>query len=254
MCKQLNIIFTMISGSHLYGFSSENSDIDIRGVFIANTKDFLGLSKPLKVYNDTRQVSGEGEYDIVLDELGQFVYLLTKGNCNRLEQIFSEPKRVYNVDYYDILRNKIAKKCIFAEGLFASYGGLAKSNYNKWIKSDKKFTAKKWLYIFRALLAGCFALEHGKIEPNILQLQNHYDVEGLDELIELKKSREDMEVVDATNQYLKTVYKAQLELFEEAYQQTDIPKRLTEDRREKINDSIIEIRLHEFKKSAFTTT
>ena len=251
MCKQLNMIFTMMSGSHLYGFPSENSDIDIRGVFIANTKDFLGLNKPLKVYSDARQISGEGEYDIVLDEIGQFVHLLTKGNCNRLEQILSEPKQVYDVNCYDILRKKIAKKCIFADGLFASYGGLAKSNYKKWIQSDKEFTAKKWLYVFRAFLAGRFTLEHGKIEPNILKLKKHYDVEVLNELIELKKSREDMEVVDATNQYLKTVYKTQLELFEEAYQQTSIPKKITEDVRETINNWLIEIRLHELKKSAY---
>jgi uncharacterized protein len=42
-CVPMNIT---ISGSHLYGFSSPDSDIDFRGAYLCDTMHLLGINKP----------------------------------------------------------------------------------------------------------------------------------------------------------------------------------------------------------------
>ena len=39
-------IFATISGAHLYGFASPDSDVDLRGAFMLPARDVLGLHPP----------------------------------------------------------------------------------------------------------------------------------------------------------------------------------------------------------------
>ena len=72
-----NIIFLAVSGSRSYGTSNDNSDLDLRGVAIENTKYLLGLDS-FKQYE-------ERETDTVIYGLKKFVRLLTNANPNTLE-------------------------------------------------------------------------------------------------------------------------------------------------------------------------
>ena len=51
-------------------------------------------------------------------------------------------------------------------GLYNSYRGMAWENYNKFCRAGKH-TVKKFLYVFRAQLAGLYAIQTRMIEPNI---------------------------------------------------------------------------------------
>ena len=42
-----NALFWTVSGSHLYGFSSTDSDVDLRGCFAAPLRALIGLKAPL---------------------------------------------------------------------------------------------------------------------------------------------------------------------------------------------------------------
>jgi len=44
--RSARLVNLMISGSHLYGFTSKDSDIDIPGIFLYNTNKLMGLSIP----------------------------------------------------------------------------------------------------------------------------------------------------------------------------------------------------------------
>ena len=48
-----SLLFTIISGSHLYGFPSPGSDYDLRGVHILPIQEIVGL----KTMNETIEVS-----------------------------------------------------------------------------------------------------------------------------------------------------------------------------------------------------
>src|SRR5262249_60636387 len=82
------LIFATISGAHLYGFPSPDSDFDLRGAHVLPVKDMLGLEETL----DTIQVSGERqgiELDLVMHDLRKFLELLLKPNGYVLEQLYS---------------------------------------------------------------------------------------------------------------------------------------------------------------------
>ena len=63
--KNGKLLNAYVSGSHLYGWESQNSDIDIRGCFILNKEEFLGLSKSKEVL----EIKTENNEDIVLFEI-----------------------------------------------------------------------------------------------------------------------------------------------------------------------------------------
>jgi predicted nucleotidyltransferase len=66
------LVFSCLTGSHAYGTSDENSDIDIRGVFMPPREYVLGVSSQIE------QI--EGPEDTVLYALPKFLKLA--GNCN----------------------------------------------------------------------------------------------------------------------------------------------------------------------------
>lgn len=63
---------------------------------------------------------------------------------------------------------------------------MAKHNYHKYIISGNKIEPKKYLYVFRALMAGIYALDTGVIEPNILTLQDHFEIPDIETLVSAK--------------------------------------------------------------------
>jgi hypothetical protein len=71
------IILECISGSRAYGLETENSDTDIKGVFILPKQEYYGLNYIPQVNNETN--------DIVFYELGRFMELLSVNNPNILE-------------------------------------------------------------------------------------------------------------------------------------------------------------------------
>lgn len=145
--KLMNIY---ISGSHLYGWESKDSDVDIRGCFILNKEQFLGLNKPLEII----ELKTEKNKDIVLFEVRKLINLALQSNCNILEEINSEQfyKTADFVKLKQLLNNTFGKK-----GIYNSYRGMAEFNYKKFILSGKNIV-KKYLYVFRGLMAGIYFL------------------------------------------------------------------------------------------------
>lgn len=158
--RSARLVSLMVSGSDLYGFSSEDSDVDLRGIFIYNTNALLGLYRPA----ETIELNVDN-YDIVLHEIGKAIKLGMKGNSNALEHIFS-PQIYTSPEFLELKELIVLNK----EGIYNSFKGLATHNYKKFIMTGRKKTIKKYLYIIRSLLAGIYVLEKGKIEPNLDKL------------------------------------------------------------------------------------
>lgn len=73
------LVFEVIIGSRAYGLHTENSDTDIRGVFVLPQEMYYGLEYTEQVNNETN--------DIVYYELKRFMELLAKNNPNILEML-----------------------------------------------------------------------------------------------------------------------------------------------------------------------
>ena len=81
------LLFATISGAHLYGFPSADSDYDLRGVHILPAREVLGLLPK----RETIAVEGmrEGvELDLVTHDAAKFFSLLLKRNGYVLEQLY----------------------------------------------------------------------------------------------------------------------------------------------------------------------
>jgi predicted nucleotidyltransferase len=80
------LLFATISGAHLYGFPSPDSDFDLRGAHILPLEQVIGLEVSDETLEDSRAIEGL-EMDIVSHDVRKFSRLLLKKNGYVLEQL-----------------------------------------------------------------------------------------------------------------------------------------------------------------------
>src|SRR5437868_7596045 len=82
------LLFATISGAHLYGFPSPDSDYDLRGAHVLPLDAVVGLEVRDETVQDERVIDGL-EMDIVSHDVKKFFGLLLKKNGYVLEQLYS---------------------------------------------------------------------------------------------------------------------------------------------------------------------
>ena len=171
------LLFATISGAHLYGFPSRDSDWDIRGVHVLPIREVLGL-------HETRDTIEQGaktpiELDIVTHDAKKFFGLLLKRNGYVLEQLYS-PLIVKSSAEHDELK-AIATGCVTR---FHShhYLGFAATQWSHF-EVEAPPRVKPLLYTFRVLLTGIRLMNSGKIEANLLRLNEEFRLPYIDELV-----------------------------------------------------------------------
>src|SRR5436189_919962 len=82
------LLFATISGAHLYGFPSPDSDHDLRGAHLLPVKNVVGLDVCDETVQDARVIDGL-EMDIVSHDIRKFMGMLLKKNGYVLEQLYS---------------------------------------------------------------------------------------------------------------------------------------------------------------------
>lgn len=175
-------LFATVSGAHLYGFPSPDSDVDLRGTFVLPIDLVLRLRDPEETITVTQIQSGV-EVDWVAHDIRKFARLMLRRNGYVLEQLFS-PLVVSGGAWLDELR-MIGRGCIVRH-LYHHYRGFAHTQFGLLGKSTA--TVKELLYAYRVLLTGIYVLETGEIEANLRTLNEHYHQPRLGELIERKIS------------------------------------------------------------------
>src|SRR5207248_7623773 len=87
------LLFATISGAHLYGFPSPDSDFDLRGAHVLPLAEVVGLDPGRETIELSRTRSGV-QIDMVTHDVRKFISLLLKKNGYVLEQVLS-PLVVY---------------------------------------------------------------------------------------------------------------------------------------------------------------
>lgn len=180
-------LFYVITGSHLYGFPSKSSDIDIRGVHIAPGEDYMNINKPAEQFRLNSESKGYEQFDecdFVSYELRKFGLLLSKMNFNVFEMLngfyITEPRRKIDQIYRDL-------KPFISNETPKHYLGMAKHNYHKYLANPESDSytplAKKYLYVFRGILGAIYSNRFGRIEANINQMADKLTI-GYTNLIE----------------------------------------------------------------------
>jgi len=119
-----NTIYEIIFGSRLYGTADEDSDIDIRGIYLPSIQRILSL-KELK---DIRMNEENTEY--VYHPFQKFVKLAMKNNPSILEWLFVPEKyvRIKSKAMHELLKNKYM---FLSKEIYFRFRGYAESEFNK---------------------------------------------------------------------------------------------------------------------------
>src|SRR5438132_184157 len=175
------LIFATISGAHLYGFPSPDSDFDLRGIHVLPLKEVVGL----RIGPETIEKFGvdDGlEIDLVTHDAKKFFGLLLKKNGYVLEQVLS-PVVVHTTPEHDELK-EIAAQCITRHHAH-HYLGFAETQW-KLFEKENPPRVKPLLYVYRVLLTGIHLMRTGAVEANLVRLNETPKLPCVDELIQRK--------------------------------------------------------------------
>jgi predicted nucleotidyltransferase len=175
------LVFATISGAHLYGFPSPDSDFDLRGVHLLPLEEVVGLT----IRNETVEKSGihDGlEIDLVTHDAKKFFGLMLKKNGYVMEQLLS-PLVVRTTPEHEELK-ALANGCLTKHHAH-HYLGFAATQYSLFQKEDPP-RVKPLLYVFRVLLTGIHLMRTGEIEANPLRLNETAKLSYIPELIDWK--------------------------------------------------------------------
>lgn len=152
-------LFATISGAHLYGFPSPDSDVDLRGSFVRPVREALRLTPGPETITVTLHESVE--VDWVAHDVRKFARLMTRRNGYVMEQLYS-PLVVHGGEWLDELR-EIGRGCL-TRHLYHHYRGFLRNQ-----RRDLG-TVKALLYAYRVALTGIHVLRTGEVEANLLRL------------------------------------------------------------------------------------
>lgn len=175
------VLFATVSGAHLYGFPSPDSDYDLRGVHILPLEEIFGL----KQGPETVEHSGirEGvEMDVVTQEAKKFIRLMLKRNGYVLEQLYSPLVLKTSSAHEELM--ELGKNCVTRHHVH-HYQGFAENQWRLFRKEELP-RVKPLLYVFRVLLTGIHLMRTGEVEANLVLLNQEFHLDFLDELIKLK--------------------------------------------------------------------
>lgn len=175
------LIFATVSGAHLYGFPSADSDWDVRGVHVLPLREVLGLEDARETIEKSRRDSGM-ELDFVTHDARKFFKLLLRKNGYVLEQLYS-PIVVHSTGEHEELK-RIAKGCVTRHHSH-HYLGFAANQWRLFEKGQPP-RLKPLLYIYRVLLTGIHLMRTGEVEANLVRLNDQFRLPYLPELISIK--------------------------------------------------------------------
>ena len=158
--ENVKIMFAVESGSRAWGFASNDSDYDIRFVYIRPLKDYLHLEKT----NDMINWQLDDIFDINGWDLKKALQLLHDSNPTIFEWLSSpiiyqgsvalEQLKTISKDYYS------KKKSLY------HYWHMANNNYQAYLQDDI-ICIKKYFYVIRPLLAAKWIIDK-KSQPSML--------------------------------------------------------------------------------------
>jgi len=214
-----SLIFSTISGAHLYGFPSEDSDYDLRGVHLLPLTQLLGL----QTLDETVEKSGihNGlEIDLVTHDAKKFIGLMLKRNGYVLEQLLS-PLIVHTSPEHEELKS-IAPDCITRHHAH-HYLGFAETQWRLFEKENPP-RVKPLLYVYRVLLTGVHLMRTGEIEANLVHLNEVFSLSYIPELIARKVGGAEKERLgDADMTFHRREFERLTSLLRQSFSESRLP-------------------------------
>lgn len=166
----VKIIYACESGSRAWGFASNDSDYDIRFIYVRPIKDYFQVVREHDTYinrdNDKhlKNLEKTDDLDFVGHDIQKALYLISKGNPDVISWMYS-PTVYYS---FPTIADKIQEQ---ADYFFKSkagiyhYNHMARRNFNQYIDKEDP-SMKKYLYVVRPVLA-CMWIEKHETPPPV---------------------------------------------------------------------------------------
>ncbi|HEV2861508.1 MAG TPA: nucleotidyltransferase domain-containing protein [Pyrinomonadaceae bacterium] len=231
------LLFATVSGAHLYGFPSPDSDYDLRGVHVLPVREVVGLD-PGRETIEVSEVRDGLEIDLVTHDAKKFFGLLLKKNGYVLEQLFSPLVLKTSPEHEEL--KAIAHACVTRHHSH-HYFGFAETQW-KLFDKERPRRVKPLLYVFRVLLTGVHLMRTGVVEADLRRLNEEFRLEYIPDLMARKlegPERSALGEVDVS--FYRREYERLRSLLEDAYRDSALPEAPAG--REALNDLLIRLRL-----------
>ncbi|MBI5367984.1 MAG: nucleotidyltransferase domain-containing protein [Planctomycetes bacterium] len=233
------LLFVTVSGAHLYGFASPDSDYDLRGVHLLPARTALGLDPG----RETIEVSAlrDGlELDLVTHDAKKFFLLLLKKNGYVLEQLFS-PLVLYAAPEHAELK-ELGRGCV-TRFHHHHYLGFYETSWRLFEK-EQPHRVKPLLYVYRVLLTGIHLMRTGEVEANLPRLNEEFRLSWVPELIARKQAGPERATLADADVELHRREVARLRgVLEEAAAASTLPARPTA--RAALSDLLVRLRMRQ---------
>lgn len=205
--KPDGIILEGITGSVAYGLETENSDVDIKGVYLLPTKEVLKIG-----FNPQKTTIDHVDPDWVYHEVGKFMKLVISGNPTVTELLYLDDYTILSPVGQLLVDNRSAFLSTF--GVMNAYRGYAFSQAKKlnnrteqgldgYDSALKNRFAKHTRHCFRLLMQAKQLLETGTLDVKVTPEQREYLFamgekpvsEVVDEFMRMDKEFENIESV-----------------------------------------------------------
>jgi uncharacterized protein len=229
--NDVKIIFAVESGSRAWGISSENSDYDVRFIYVHKKDWYLSIDEKKEVI----QVPINDHLDINGWELRKALRLINKSNPHLFEWLHSGIMYDQNTSFAEKMK-RIEPKAFQAKSALYHYLNMAKRNYLDFLQGDI-IKIKKYFYVLRPVLACNWIEKYGTFPPVEISVLVEDILESgplKQDVLALIQSKIKGEVADSNQRYQQVNHY----LKEEIDRITNTVKTLEEKRREDIIDEL----------------
>jgi uncharacterized protein len=232
------LLFATISGAHLYGFPSPDSDFDMRGAHVLSLENVIGLDVCNETIGDSQVIEGL-EMDIVSHDVRKFFGLLLKKNGYVLEQVLS-PLVVRTTPEHEELKC-LARACVTKHHTH-HYRGFAETEWKLFLNEMPR-RVKPLLYVYRVLLTGIHLMRTGEVEANLVKLNESFRLPFIPDLVGRKLAGpEQSRFEEKEVGFHEGEYRRLLAMLEAAHRESKLPELPDNATRRGLNELLIRVR------------
>lgn len=176
--KPNNIVLEGITGSTAYGLNTENSDVDIKGIYLLPTTKILSIG-----FNLEHTTIDNVDPDWVYHEVGKFMKLVLNGNPTVTELLYLDEYTMLTPVGETLIENRSA--FLSTPAVMNAYRGYAFSQAKRlnnrteqgmdgYDSSLKNRFAKHTRHCFRLLMQARQLIETGTLDVKVTSEQREY--------------------------------------------------------------------------------
>ena len=159
--RDVRVLLAVESGSRAWGMASDDSDYDVRFVYVRPARDYLRLES----VRDTIEWRLDEVLDITGWDVAKFLRLVRRSNPTAFEWLSSPIVYAEDRDFSRV--REVATGCFSPKASAFHYLGMERGHDRAYLRGEV-VNAKKYLYIVRALLAARWCLEERTPAPMLI--------------------------------------------------------------------------------------